>query len=107
MVSAATGGRGSTLSLFAVINAAATIPLATKHGIDDRGGTARPRPDGKGACGTIPAAGAAFNTGIAMDNPDPPLLHFQNLTRTDLQAHSAANALSWIKLKGYDIFQIQ
>jgi len=104
MVSAATGGRGSTLSLFAVINAAATIPLATQHGIDDRGGTARPRPDGKGACGTIPAAGAAFNTCIAVGYPGPPLHHAQNLARTDLQAHATADALSFIELKGHDIF---
>ena len=59
-----------------------------------------------GAAGTIEAASAAFDTGVAIFNPHATVMVFENLMGTNLQAHSATIALPLIQPEGGYIFKI-
>jgi hypothetical protein len=61
---------------------------------------------GNGLKRAIPAAGAAFHTGIPIPDGNMLAVHFEHAMGANLQAHSATGAFFFIKFQGYDIFKV-
>lgn len=99
--SAVVSAAGTAFSTFLIIirleATAAFASLSSQHGVDDSRRAADARIYKNSSKRTIAAACSTFHTGVAILNDNMGTIHFKNLVRTNLQAHSAAGAYIFVK----------
>jgi hypothetical protein len=86
--------------------AAAFTAIAPQHAVNDCRCAADAGLNGEGTRLAVFAAGAAFHTGVAINNLHAFPIHFEHIVGTDSEAHTAAVAFFCVQPKRDDIFQI-